>query len=253
RPIREDEWKHFEIVGQIDDDATNISVGLLLLGTGKAWIDDATLEVVSEKTPATAPIISAGNRPGGGQDKPQPFFVAWLWLPAITLVLFGLSQTNLGLVQRIAFRFSFAYWLLHSLPHPFASLIPVYGYRLSGFYNSLVDKGVRWIAANYLGISQMFAGPSGSGDKTFDYVRLLICFVLACGIAVVWSAVDWRRTDHPWLKDLLRSYLRYVLAFALLGYGLHKVGSVMNQFAEPSVDQLMKSYGESSPMHLVGT
>src|SRR5207248_4009778 len=90
RPIRDDEWKHFEIVGQIDDDATNISVGLLLLGTGKAWIDDATLEVVSEKTPATAPVISAGNRPGGGQEKPQAFFVAWLWLPVIALVLFGL-------------------------------------------------------------------------------------------------------------------------------------------------------------------
>jgi hypothetical protein len=157
------------------------------------------------------------------------------------------------LAQRIAFRFSFAYWLLYSLLHPFDSLIPVYGYRLSGLYNSLVDKGVRWTAANVLGITQMFDGPSGSGDKTFDYVRLLMCFVLACAITVVWSAVDWRRTDHPWLKDLLRSYLRYVLAFTMLGYGLHKVGSVVNQFAEPSVEQLMKTYGESSPMNLVWT
>jgi hypothetical protein len=99
----------------------------------------------------------------------------------------------------------------------------------------------------------MFDGPSGSGDKTIDYVRLLLCFALACGTAVVWTAVDWRRTDYPWSRDLLRSYLRYVLAFAMLGYGLHKVGSVMNQFAEPSVEQLMRTYGESSPMNLVWT
>jgi hypothetical protein len=61
----------------------------------------------------------------------------------IALGLFGLSQSNLGLVQRIAFRFSFAYWLLYSLPQPIATLIPIYGFRLSKLYNSWVDKGVR--------------------------------------------------------------------------------------------------------------
>jgi hypothetical protein len=99
----------------------------------------------------------------------------------------------------------------------------------------------------------MHTGLSGSGDKTSDYVRLLVCFVLAIAIAAIWSAVDWRRTDYPWLKDLLRSYLRYVLAFTMLGYGLAKIGSAMNQFAEPSIDQLMKTYGDSSPMNLVWT
>ena len=58
RPIREGQWKHFEIVGQIDDDAAKITLGLLLLGTGKAWIDDATLEEVSEATPTTGVRIT---------------------------------------------------------------------------------------------------------------------------------------------------------------------------------------------------
>lgn len=73
RPIREDQWKHFEIVGQIDDDAEKILLGLLLLGTGKAWIDNATLEVVSEATPTTAastPIsIPSGYRPTPGDER----------------------------------------------------------------------------------------------------------------------------------------------------------------------------------------
>jgi uncharacterized membrane protein YphA (DoxX/SURF4 family) len=193
------------------------------------------------------------NFPAGMNDKPQPFFVAWLWLPAIALVLFALSQTNLGLLQRIAFRFSFAYWLLYSLPKPFVTLLPYVGYRLNRLYDAQSDKLVHWTAARFLGISQMYTGPSGSGDKTSDYVRLLVCFVLASAIAVIWSAVDWRKTNYPWLQDLLRSYLRYVLAFTMLGYGLAKVGSAMNQFAEPSIDQLMKTYGDSSPMNLVWT
>jgi hypothetical protein len=292
RPIREDEWKHFEIVGQVDDDAATLIVGLLLVGKGKAWIDDATLEVVSETTEATARKIpeerqkavaapSAGNRPSEAQrnssaaqrtpseaqrkmaqaiskaalQKPQPFFVAWLWLPVIALVLFGLSQTKLGLVQRIAFRFSFAYWLLYSLPEPLLTLIPssYYSFRLRTFFNAQVAKVVSWTASHGFGITDMYDGPSGSGDKTSDFVRLLICFVLACAIAVVWSAVDWRKTDHPWLKDLLRSYLRYVLAFVVLGYGLVKIGSVVNQFAEPPIERLMATYGDSSPMGLVWT
>jgi hypothetical protein len=290
RPIREDGWRHFEIIGQVDDDAATLVVGLLLVGKGKAWIDDATLEVVSETTEVTAKKMpetqqktaanpSAGKQPSAAQrpsaaqgnsseaqrsiaqavqkaalQKPQPFFVAWLWLPVIALVLFGLSQTKLGLVQRFAFRFSFAYWLLYSLPKPLLSLIPsYYAFRLNRFYDSQVDKVVSWTAAHGLGITQMYDGPSGSGDKTSDFVRLLVCFVLASAIAVVWSAVDWRKTDHPWLKDLLRSYLRYVLAFTMLGYGLAKVGSEVNQFAEPPIERLMSTYGDSSPMGLVWT
>jgi hypothetical protein len=70
---------------------------------------------------------------------------------------------------------------------------------------------------------------------------------------VLWSGLDWRRTDHPWLKDLLRSYLRYILAFTMLGYGLAKVFTQFSQFPPVEFDQLNKTYGESSPMNLVWT
>lgn len=209
------------------------------------------LKVTKPLSPVNGPVQ---NRPNGLLDKPQPFFVKWLWLPVIGLVLFGLSQSNLGLVQRIAFRFSFAYWLLYSLLEPLPRLIPFsYGYKLNQLYDSFVNKAVHWTANNVLGITQLFTGPTGSGDTTVDYIKLLLFFTLACVVAVVWSAVDWRRTDHPWLKDLLRSYLRYVLAFAMLSYGLSKVGSVVNQFSEPDVERLMRTYGDSSPMGLVWT
>jgi C-terminal processing protease CtpA/Prc len=44
RPIRLSEWKEYEIVGDIDDDADVINFGMLLIGQGKAWIDTASFE-----------------------------------------------------------------------------------------------------------------------------------------------------------------------------------------------------------------
>lgn len=251
RPIRDGKWKHYDIVGQVDADAVRMYVGLLVLGKGKAWLDDATLEVVSDDTPATGAALA--QAPNAADAPPQPFLVPWLGLAASAIVLFVLSQTKPGRVQRFALRFSFAYWLLYSLPAPFTSLMFRWGYRISQAYQPVVDKAVRWTAARVLGIQQQLVAPNGSGDTTFDYVRLFLCFVLAGAIAALWSLIDRRKTDYRLLNDLLRSYLRYVLAFTMLGYGLAKVGSMYNQFPAPEIDQLLKPYGESSPMNLVWT
>src|SRR4029079_6250305 len=53
--------------------------------------------------------FSGPQTPRPAPVNPPSFCVWWLWLPVIALVLFGLSQSKLGVVQRIAFRFSFAY------------------------------------------------------------------------------------------------------------------------------------------------
>src|SRR5436190_3990268 len=42
RPITSGEWREYEIVGDVDDDAAVINIGMLLLGQGKAWIDAAS-------------------------------------------------------------------------------------------------------------------------------------------------------------------------------------------------------------------
>ena len=278
RPIRDTGWQHYEIVAQVDDNATSINVGMLLLGRGRAWLDDASLEIVSGDTPQTG-FQSSGQ----ARSNPQPFFVSWLWLVAITLVLFVLShaagpatatktahgpespETNadsdalnagaswMGLLHRFAFRFSFVYWLLYSLPVPFSNVFPFLRSVVYAPYQQCVDAMVMATAANGLGIDGMTIAFNGSGDKTSDYVWLLDCFVLSLVIAVAWSLVDRRRRDHLWLRDLLRSYLRYVLAFTMLGYGIAKLGVEANQFPVPDVDQLTKTYGESSPMNLVWT
>jgi C-terminal processing protease CtpA/Prc len=42
RPITSGEWQYYEVTGDVDQDAAVISVGMILPGTGKAWLDDAS-------------------------------------------------------------------------------------------------------------------------------------------------------------------------------------------------------------------
>jgi len=44
RPISSAEWQEYEIVGDVDEDATVINIGIILIGKGKAWIDAASFE-----------------------------------------------------------------------------------------------------------------------------------------------------------------------------------------------------------------
>src|SRR5215813_7046793 len=44
RPITPGEWQYYEVVGDIDEDAVVINIGLLLVNKGKAWLDDVSLD-----------------------------------------------------------------------------------------------------------------------------------------------------------------------------------------------------------------
>jgi hypothetical protein len=48
RPVRDPEWKYYEIMGDIEPDADKINVGVILIGTGKVWIDDASFQVLGD-------------------------------------------------------------------------------------------------------------------------------------------------------------------------------------------------------------
>jgi hypothetical protein len=56
RPITESHWNYYEIIGDIEQDAERINIGLMLLGDGKAWLDDVSFEVVGDaEKPITEP------------------------------------------------------------------------------------------------------------------------------------------------------------------------------------------------------
>ncbi len=92
--------------------------------------------------------------------------------------------------------------------------------------------------------------PTGSGDTAFNYLRDAIRLALALLLAPLVLFVLGREPPR-WLQRLLVVGVRYLLAFAMLGYGFFKV--IKSQFPDPSLGRLLQPYGESSPMGLVWT
>jgi C-terminal processing protease CtpA/Prc len=48
RPVTSEDWKIYEITGEVDRDAQSIFLGLLIPTAGEAWIDDASFEITGD-------------------------------------------------------------------------------------------------------------------------------------------------------------------------------------------------------------
>ena len=92
---------------------------------------------------------------------------------------------------------------------------------------------------------------NGSGDTTFDYLFVLTIFLLSLIGAVVWTAIDRKRTSYKKLYFWLSLIVCYYLAFYMITYGLAKV--FKSQFPFPGPARLLQPYGDSSPMGLAWT
>jgi hypothetical protein len=55
RPITSNQWREYEIVGDIDEDAEVLNIGMLLLGQGKAWLDAVAVEDLGKVTVRAEP------------------------------------------------------------------------------------------------------------------------------------------------------------------------------------------------------
>ena len=155
-----------------------------------------------------------------------------------------------SLARKLGFRCAFLYWLLYALPFPLSDL--PWTTWITEPYDSGQTALVLWGARHVLGIeSEIPMGPTGSGDTTFNYVYLVcLAAVVACG-ALAWSLLDRRREHYARLAAWLWTYVRLVLACALIAYGAYKV--IPSQFPKPSLDRLAQPFGEASPMGLLWT
>jgi hypothetical protein len=63
---------------------------------------------------------------------------------------------------------------------------------------------------------------------------------------IVWSAVERKRPGYEKVYFWLTVYIRYYLAFTMMGYGFIKV--FKTQFPFPSLGKLVQPVGELSPM-----
>jgi len=106
-----------------------------------------------------------------------------------------------------------------------------------------------WVAKNIFGFKDLPSWRKGSGDRTVDYILVLARLTISIFLVLIWLLADFKRKNYDKLFKYLWLYLRYFLAFTLLTYGLSKVFT--NQFWEPSLYDLIKPYGDFSPMGLL--
>jgi hypothetical protein len=150
-----------------------------------------------------------------------------------------------GPLKRLLFRFSFVYLVLYCFPFPL-NVIP-YGEVLMKPYDSLWDPVVSWTGWIVFKVDADNMH-NGSGDTTYDYVRVFCYHVLAALAALVWTRYA-KRLEYSRLDDRLRVYVRFFLAAVMLSYGGYKL--IKSQFAYPGLDQMLQPIGEGSPMGLV--
>jgi hypothetical protein len=149
---------------------------------------------------------------------------------------------------RTGFRFAFVYLLLYNLPFPLTA-IP-YVDKAAEWYNSLWSWIVPRVARAAFNkeVATVF---NGSGDRTFDYLLVACLLLIALVITVIWTVLDRKRLGYPTLYRWLNLYGRFSLGTTMIGYGAFKV--ISSQFVAPSLERLMQSYGDSSPMGLLWT
>src|SRR3979409_1162542 len=94
--------------------------------------------------------------------------------------------------KKIFFRFGFLFVVLFIFFKPNLS----YTIDLYNFYIRPLIVPIQWMAKHILHISQpvqFYDGSDGGADDLFDYLSLLVAFVLSVAGAVVWSVLDRKR------------------------------------------------------------
>jgi hypothetical protein len=156
-----------------------------------------------------------------------------------------------GPVRRILFRFGFAYLVLYLLSTFLGLLgfIP-YGGVVAGWYFELWSALVPWAGKHLFHVDALLH-PTGSGDSMFSWVEVFCYLALAVLAALVWTVVDRKRKSYPRLYEWLRVYVRLGLGMTMIQYGAFKI--IPSQFPAPSLDRLLQSIGDSSPMGILWT
>jgi hypothetical protein len=149
-------------------------------------------------------------------------------------------------LRRLAFRFIATYLVLFNFPFPLAgSFMKTW---IDTAYLKLWQAIVTWVGRHLLQMGQVPLNWLNS-DAMGGWIRWGCCLVLSFAVALVWSRFDARRRHDQTIHELLRSYVRYVLAAAMLTYGLAKVFAT--QFPFPSLNTLALPVGELFPQELL--
>ena len=151
-------------------------------------------------------------------------------------------------LTRIAFRFVFSYLILYNIS-TFIDLFP-FTDTIAEKYEQFWQRLVPWIGSHVLHLARAITiFSNGSGDTTYDYVKIVPLFAIAVVATLCWSFMDRRRTNYRTLHQWFMLLIRIALGITMVSYGAVKV--IKSQFPDPSLARLMQTYGDSSPMGLL--
>jgi len=151
-----------------------------------------------------------------------------------------------GASRKVAFRFAFSYLSLYL--YPLSATLGWFWWFWFRWeehtYEAPWRQVVPWVAAHILRL-RYEVSVSTSRDSTYEYVKVL-CFVLIAALAtVVWSVIDRKRIAHPKLNQWIRFYVRVVLAFTMIGFGVFKI--IPMQMPPPGLTTMMRPFGDLGP------
>ena len=115
-----------------------------------------------------------------------------------------------------------------------------------------VNKIILWMAKDVLHLSRtVHFEQTGSGDTLRDYLTYLLILIASVTGTIIWSVADRKARNYNNLFYWLVVVVRYYVAFTMILYGGIKI--IKLQFAGPTPDRLLQTYGNSSPMGLAWT
>lgn len=154
--------------------------------------------------------------------------------------------------EKLRFRFIFILFMLFIFPFPLSYVLGVFNID---FISEPIGDFWNWFAQSmanlFLGIEDLATRPTGSGDKTVDWIFYTSYLILAIIGTIIWTAVDRSRRSYYQLWRIFVMIVVYYLVFFMAIYGFIKVYWL--QMPELGIDRLLKTYGQSSPMGLLWT
>lgn len=160
------------------------------------------------------------------------------------------KNENWSVGKKLLMLFILSYLLLYMFPFPLDNISQISG--AIEYYTKPLDAINLWVGKNILKVPILEKiEETGSGDTTFDYVKLLTLPLLSIIISLAVFAFSYRKKNYRQLLSWTTIYARYCLGLYMLVYGFAKVFE--GQFAFPDLFRLEQPYGNSSPMGLLWT
>ena len=149
--------------------------------------------------------------------------------------------------KKIFFLFLFCYVFLYMVPMPLDQ-IPF----VAKYFSLITEPVILFFGHKILQWGDFSKIEfTGSGDTSFDYVRVFTILSISVLLAPLIFIIDRKRRNYDELLYWITVYMRYYVGIYMLIYGFGKI--FKSQFPSPNLIRLEQPYGESSPMGLLWT